>query len=156
MYTYYISVGSNIGNRRQFIDDAYHALAIHPEVHSITSSTIIETEPWGYTEQDVFLNAVWCVSSSLEPHDLLDVLQSLECEAQRKRDIHWGPRTLDLDIVYALSDDGACMYINDARLVIPHPYFWDRLFVLEPLMELDKAFTYNGESIGDRIQTLKK
>lgn len=156
MYTYYISVGSNIGNRRQFIDDAYHALSIHPEVHSITSSTIIETEPWGYTEQDVFLNAVWCVSSSLEPHDLLDVLQSLECEAQRKRDIHWGPRTLDLDIVYALSDDGACMYINDARLVIPHPYFWDRLFVLEPLMELEKAFTYNGKSIGDRIQTLKK
>ena len=155
MYTYYISVGSNIGNRRQFIDDAYHALSIHPEVHSITSSTIIETEPWGYTEQDVFLNAVWRVSSSLEPHDLLDVLQSLECEAQRKRDIHWGPRTLDLDIVYALSDDGACMYIADARLVIPHPYFWDRLFVLEPLMELDKAFTYNGESIGDRIQTLK-
>ena len=156
MYTYYISVGSNIGNRRQFIDDAYHALSIHPKVHSITSSTIIETEPWGYTEQDVFLNAVWCVSSSLEPHDLLDVLQSLECEAQRKRDIHWGPRTLDLDIVYALSDDGACTYINDARLVIPHPYFWDRLFVLEPLMELDKAFTYNGKSIGDRIQTLKK
>ena len=156
MYTYYISVGSNIGNRRQFIDDAYHALSIHPEVHSITSSTIIETEPWGYTEQDVFLNAVWRVSSSLEPHDLLDVLQSLECEAQRKRDIRWGPRTLDLDIVYALSDDGACMYVNDARLVIPHPYFWDRLFVLEPLMELDKAFTYNGESIGDRIQTLKK
>lgn len=156
MYTYYISVGSNIGNRRQFIDDAYHALSIHPEVHSITSSTIIETEPWGYTEQDVFLNAVWRVSSSLEPHDLLDVLQSLECEAQRKRDIRWGPRTLDLDIVYALSDDGACMYVNDARLVIPHLYFWDRLFVLEPLLELDKEFTYNGESLGDRIQTLKK
>lgn len=156
MYTYYISVGSNIGNRRQFIDDAYHALSIHPEVHSITSSTIIETEPWCYTEQDVFLNAVWRVSSSLEPHDLLDVLQSLECEAQRKRDIRWGPRTLDLDIVYALSDDGACMYVNDARLVIPHPYFWDRLFVLEPLLELDKEFTYNGESLGDRIQTLKK
>ena len=156
MYTYYISVGSNIGNRRQFIDDAYHALSIHPEVHSITSSTIIETEPWGYTEQDVFLNAVWRVSSSLEPHDLLDVLQSLECEAQRKRDIRWGPRTLDLDSVYALSDDGACMYVNDARLVIPHPYFWDRLFVLEPLLELDKEFTYNGESLGDRIQTLKK
>ena len=155
MYTYYISVGSNIGNRRQFIDDAYHALSIHPEVHSITSSTIIETEPWGYTEHDVFLNAVWRVSSSLEPHDLLDVLQSLECEAQRKKDIHWGPRTLDLDIVYALSDDGACMYINDARLVIPHPYFWDRLFVLEPLLELDKEFTYNGESIDDRIRTLK-
>lgn len=156
MYTYYISVGSNIGNRRQFIDDAYHALSIHPEVHSITSSTIIETEPWGYTEQDVFLNAVWRVFSSLEPHDLLDVLQSLECEAQRKRDIRWGPRTLDLDIVYALSDDGACMYVNDARLVIPHPYFWDRLFVLDPLLELDKEFTYNGESLGDRIQTLKK
>ncbi|MBS6392026.1 MAG: 2-amino-4-hydroxy-6-hydroxymethyldihydropteridine diphosphokinase [Veillonella sp.] len=155
MYTYYISVGSNIGNRRQFIMSAYDSLSIHPQVHGITSSSVMETEPWGYTEQDVFLNAVWRVSSSLEPHDLLDVLQSLECEAQRKRDIHWGPRTLDLDIVYALSDDGACMYINDARLVIPHPYFWDRLFVLEPLLELDKEFTYNGESIDDRIRTLK-
>ena len=110
----------------------------------------------GLYRTNVFLNAVWRVSSSLEPHDLLDVLQSLECEAQRKRDIRWGPRTLDLDIVYALSDDGACMYVNDARLVIPHPYFWDRLFVLEPLLELDKEFTYNGESLGDRIQTLKK
>ena len=117
MYTYYISVGSNIGNRRQFIMGAYDLLSMHPQVHRITSSSVMETEPWGYTEQDVFLNAVWRVSSSLEPHDLLDVLQSLECEAQRKRDIHWGPRTLDLDIVYALSDDGACMYINDARLV---------------------------------------
>ena len=103
MYTYYISVGSNIGNRRQFIMSAYDSLSIHPQVHGITSSSVMETEPWGYTEQDVFLNAVWRVSSSLEPHDLLDGLQSLECEAQRKRDIHWGPRTLDLDIVYALS-----------------------------------------------------
>lgn len=154
MYTYYISVGSNIGNRRQFIDDAYHALSIHPEVHSITSSTIIETEPWGYTEQDVFLNAVWRVSSSLEPHDLLDVLQSLECEAQRKRDIHWGPRTLDLDIVYAFDEAGVCMNINDARLIVPHPYFWDRLFVLEPLMELDTELYYNGEPILSRIHTL--
>jgi len=51
--------------------------------------------------------------------------------------------------------DSKGMYINDARLVIPHPYFWDRLFVLEPLLELDKEFTYNGESIDDRIRTLK-
>ena len=83
MYTYYISVGSNIGNRRQFIVDAYASLSIHPQVHNITSSSIIETEPWGYTNQDVFLSAVWRVSSALEPHELLDVLQSLECEAQR-------------------------------------------------------------------------
>lgn len=155
MYTYYISVGSNIGNRRQFIERAYAALSIHHEVHSIASSSIIETEPWGYIDQNGFLNAVWYVNCTLEPHELLDVLQSLECVAQRKREIHWGPRTLDLDIIYAVVDSGTCMYINDERLVIPHPYFWDRLFVLEPLMELDKEFTYNGESIGDRIQTLK-
>ena len=136
--------------------DAYASLSIHPQVHNITSSSIIETEPWGYTNQDVFLNAVWRVSSALEPHELLDVLQSLECEAQRKRDIHWGPRTLDLDIVYALSDGGASMSINDELLEIPHPYICESLFVLAPLMELDKEFTYNGESIGDRIQTLKK
>ncbi len=61
MYTYYISVGSNIGNRRQFIMSAYASLSIHPQVHRITSSSVMETEPWGYTEQDVFLNAVWRV-----------------------------------------------------------------------------------------------
>ena len=131
MYTYYISVGSNIGNRRQFIDDAYHALSIHPEVHSITSSTIIETEPWGYTEQDVFLNAVWRVSSSLEPHDLLDVLQSLECEAQRKRDIHWGPRTLDLDLLFY--DD---QILGTKRLIVPHPEIEKRSFVLVPMAQI--------------------
>ena len=155
MYTYYISVGSNIGNRRQFIDDAYHALSIHPEVHSITSSTIIETEPWGYTEQDVFLNAVWRVSSSLEPHDLLDVLQSLECEAQRKRDIHWGPRTLDLDIVWIEDGQGHMVQVNEHRLVVPHSYFWERLFVLEPLQEVYPDFLYQGVPIRVRLEELR-
>ena len=155
MYTYYISVGSNIGNRRQYIESAYQALSIYPEVYRITASSILETEPWGYTDQDVFLNAVWHVTCEWKPHELLDILQKLEREAQRKRDIHWGPRTLDLDIVYALDKTGACMNINDARLVIPHPYFWDRLFVLEPLMELNKNFTYNGESIRSRIRSLQ-
>lgn len=153
MYTYYISVGSNIGNRRQFIDDAYHALSIHPEVHSITSSTIIETEPWGYTEQDVFLNAVWRVSSSLEPHDLLDVLQSLECEAQRKRDIHWGPRTLDLDII--LYDD-VVMYEDD--LIIPHIEMENREFVLKPLCEIAPYIKnpVNGKSIKQLLSEIQK
>lgn len=153
MYTYYISVGSNIGDRRQFIMGAYDSLSLHPQVHRITSSSVMETEPWGYTEQDVFLNAVWRVSSSLEPHDLLDVLQSLECEAQRKRDIHWGPRTLDLDII--LYDD-VVMYEDD--LIIPHIEMENREFVLKPLCEIAPYIKnpVNGKSIKQLLSEIQK
>ena len=154
MYTYYISVGSNIGDKRGHINLALQSLQDHDAVSKVISSSLIETEPWGYTEQDIFVNGMWLCESSLAPHQMLRLLQSLEQGAGRERHIHWGPRTLDLDIILAFDEKGTMISICDERLTVPHPYFWDRTFVLEPLHELLPTFTYKGMTIGERLTQL--
>ena len=154
MYTYYISVGSNMGDKKGYIHSAFQSLQQHEAISKVISSTLIETEPWGYTEQDTFVNGMWFCKSTLNPHEMLSVLQSLEQGAGRERLIHWGPRTLDLDIILAFGEAGSMISICDETLTIPHPYFWDRTFVLEPLHELLPTFTYKGMSISERLATL--
>lgn len=154
MYTYYISVGSNIGDKRGHINLALQSLQDHDAVSKVISSSLIETEPWGYTEQDIFVNGMWLCESSLAPHQMLSLLQSLEQGAGRERHIHWGPRTLDLDIILAFDEKGTMISICDESLTVPHPYFWDRTFVLEPLHELLPTFTYKGMTIGERLTQL--
>ena len=154
MYTYYISVGSNIGDKRGYIYLALQSLQEHDAISKVISSTLIETEPWGYTEQDIFVNGMWLCESSLAPHQMLSLLQSLEQGAGRERLIHWGPRTLDLDIILAFDEKGTMISICDESLTVPHPYFWDRTFVLEPLHELLPTFTYKGMTIGERLTQL--
>ena len=154
MYTYYISVGSNIGDKRGHINLALQSLQDHDAVSKVISSSLIETEPWGYTEQDIFVNGMWLCESFLAPHQMLNLLQSLEQGAGRERLIHWGPRTLDLDIVLAFDEKGTMISICDESLTVPHPYFWDRTFVLEPLHELLPTFTYKGMTIGERLTQL--
>ena len=154
MYTYYISVGSNIGDKRGHINLALQSLQNHDAVSKVISSSLIETEPWGYTEQDIFVNGMWLCESSLAPHQMLSLLQSLEQGAGRERLIHWGPRTLDLDIILAFDENGTMISICDESLTVPHPYFWDRTFVLEPLQELLPTFTYKGMTIGERLTQL--
>lgn len=154
MYTYYISVGSNIGDKRGHINLALQSLQDHDAVSKVISSSLIETEPWGYTDQDIFVNGMWLCESSLAPHQMLRLLQSLEQGAGRERLIHWGPRTLDLDIIFAFDEDGTMISICDESLTVPHPYFWDRTFVLEPLHELLPTFTFKGMSISERLATL--
>lgn len=154
MYTYYISVGSNIGDKRGHINLALQSLQDHDAVSKVISSSLIETEPWGYTEQDIFVNGMWLCESSLAPHQMLSLLQSLEQGAGRERLIHWGPRTLDLDIILAFDENGTMISICDESLTVPHPYFWDRTFVLEPLHELLPTFIYKGMTIGERLTQL--
>ena len=154
MYTYYISVGSNIGDKRGHINLALQSLQEHDAVSKVISSTLIETEPWGYTDQDIFVNGMWLCESSLAPHQMLSLLQSLEQGAGRERLIHWGPRTLDLDIILAFDESGTMISICDESLTVPHPYFWDRTFVLEPLHELLPTFIYKGMTIGERLTQL--
>lgn len=154
MYTYYISVGSNMGDKKGYIHSAFQSLQQHEAVSKVITSTLIETEPWGYTEQDTFVNGMWFCESTLNPHEMLSVLQSLEQEAGRERLIHWGPRTLDLDIILAFDEGGTMVSVCDESLTIPHPYFWERTFVLEPLHELLPTFIYKGMTIGDRLAQL--
>ena len=116
MYTYYISVGSNIGDKRGHINLALQSLQEHDAVSKVISSPLIETEPWGYTDQDIFVNGMWLCESSLAPHQMLSLLQSLEQGAGRERLIHWGPRTLDLDIILAFDESGTMISICDESL----------------------------------------
>ena len=127
----YVGVGSNLGDRRSYIREAMDKMKAFPGIRSFRSAAIQETEPVGYTDQGKFLNTVWEFETWYSPARLLSLMFTLENEAGRKRDVRWGPRTLDLDLL--LYDD---LVTSDPELVIPHPLMHERAFVLEPLCEL--------------------
>lgn len=127
----YISLGSNMGNKTKYLDDAIKAISESPLCKVVATSQYIETEPVGDVPQDDFLNACICVETLYSPYELLETLHSIEDRAGRKRTIRWGPRTLDLDIV--LFDD---MVISDSTLTIPHIEMHKRAFVLIPLNQI--------------------
>ena len=123
----FLGLGSNLGDRRGFLRDAIASLG--PMVQQV--SPVYETDPVGGPEQDRYLNVVVEVATDLEPRALLAVCHRLESGAGRVRDERWGPRTLDLDIIWM---DGVSM--DEPRLTIPHPRWKERKFVLAPLREL--------------------
>lgn len=131
MATVYISLGSNVGDRVNFLERALTKIQKHPRIKLEATSTFYETEPLEYPNQAWFVNAVCHISTDLPPMDLLDSLQGIENEMQRERSIRWGPRTIDLDIL--LYDEEL---IAEARLMVPHIRMHDRSFVLVPLAEI--------------------
>ncbi len=132
----YIALGSNIGNREGNLNNAIEMLRQQEGVEVRLVSSFINTAPVGLTEQPDFLNAVVEVKTSLCPHKLLEICSDIEKKLKRERIIHWGPRTIDLDIL--LYED---LVLNDADLIIPHPRMHEREFVLKPLKEIaPKAF----------------
>lgn len=156
MYTYYIGIGSNLGDREGYLAFAVSELTNTDGIRSVSHSSWIETPPWGPVEQGPFLNGMLKVKSTLEPLAMLDTILHIERLAGRQREIHWGPRTLDLDIVWVENEGGQCVQVNTPNLVVPHPYFWERQFVLEPLQEVYPTFAYEGVSIVSRLDTLGK
>lgn len=131
MNTAFISIGSNIGDRLYHLTEAVRALNSHEEVSVLSVSSIYETAPVGYTDQADFLNIVICVETKLDAHELLAVCQEIEGELGRIRDIRWGPRTVDLDILLYNNDN-----IITESLTVPHPRMHERAFVLIPLLEI--------------------
>lgn len=130
-HTAYIALGSNLGDKEGYLKNALTGLE-QEDLRVLTVSDFITTAPYGGVEQDDFLNAVCRVETLLTPHELLDRLHGLEQQAHRERQIHWGPRTLDLDI---LLYDNEIMYTDD--LIIPHIDMCNRDFVLKPMAQLD-------------------
>jgi len=124
----YLGIGSNLGDREKYMSDAVHALEAHPMIVVRQVSDWIVTKPYGGVEQEDFLNGVLEIETLLEPEELLRVLHEIEARAGRERIVHWGPRTLDLDILFY---DRLCYESRD--LVIPHPDLENREFVLKPL-----------------------
>lgn len=156
MYTYYIGIGSNLGDREGYLAFAVSELTNTDGIRSVSHSSWIETPPWGPVEQGPFLNGMLKVKSTLEPLAMLDTILHIERLAGRQREIYWGPRTLDLDMVWVEDEGGRCVQVNTPNLVVPHPYFWERQFVLEPLQEVYPTFAYEGVSIVSRLDTLGK
>lgn len=130
-HTAYIAIGSNLGDRLSFIDDALGHLGENPEIEISQTSTIRETDPVGPGRQNPYLNAVARIQTTLQAHPLLDALIDIEHRLGRIRREKWGPRTIDLDIL--LFDD---QIIDEASLTIPHPRLQERTFVLVPLCEI--------------------
>lgn len=137
---FFISLGSNIGDRATFLRDALNQLQMHAEIKLNRFSTIYETDPVGNVDQAPFLNMVVEGETTLHAKDFLLTTQAIEQELGRKREIHWGARTIDLDIL---------MYNNESvieqNLVIPHPRMKERAFVLIPLAEIAPDRTIPGE-----------
>jgi 2-amino-4-hydroxy-6-hydroxymethyldihydropteridine diphosphokinase len=122
-----LGLGSNLGDRRALLRDAVYSL---PELTAVSSA--YETQPVGGPPgQPCFLNAVVALRSRLGPFELLRMAQALEARAGRERGLRWGPRTLDVDVLWI---DG--VRLCGPELVIPHPRMWERAFVLVPLREV--------------------
>lgn len=147
----YIGLGSNIEPRKNYLDDAIQKLANHPHIHVQKKSSIYETEPVGYMDQDDFLNMVLEITTTLESMTLLEVCQQIEAQLERKRTITNGPRTIDLDILLYNSENK-----DLERLCIPHPRLHERAFVLVPLYEIAPNLTLptTEERIADILSGL--
>ncbi len=127
----YIALGSNMGDKEKYLNDAITMINDDDMCIVNKVSSFIITPPYGYTEQDDFLNGAIKIQTLYSPKMLLSFLQDIERKANRVRQIHWGPRTLDLDIL--LYDDVIC---DDDTLTIPHPELHKRDFALIPLKEI--------------------
>lgn len=130
-HTAYIALGSNIGDKKSYLLNAVQALDSTYGCKVQKVSEFISTAPYGVTDQDEFLNGALKLKTLFNPGDLLEKLHEIEQEAGRERIIHWGPRTLDLDIL--LYDD---LVLDTATLHIPHIEMHMRDFVLEPLSQI--------------------
>lgn len=127
----YIALGSNMGDKVKYLKDAIKEINTVEMTKVTQEATILETEPWGYTEQDTFANTVIEVITYLTPAELMKELLEIELKLNRVREIKWGPRTIDLDII--LYDN---IVSNDEYVIIPHPRMHQRDFVLKPLNEI--------------------
>ncbi len=131
----YLGLGSNIGDREKYIADVLILFHNDADIRLITGSSLYETEPVGYTEQDCFLNIVIKIRTHMSPHNLLNRLKDIENTLGKHIKKKWGPRTIDIDILYYGNE-----IIQDEELTIPHPLINNRRFVLVGLAEIAGGF----------------
>lgn len=149
----YLGIGSNMGDKRKYMEEAVEKLKSHPLIRAVRVSEFVETKPYGGVEQEDFLNGAIELETLMPPLDLLHLLRRLEQEAGRERLVHWGPRTLDLDILFFQD------FISDSKeLTVPHPDLQNREFVLKPLSELCSYYVHPlyGKSIAVLLAELSE
>ena len=135
----FIALGSNLGDRSMYLERARTALAALPRSRVLAASTVEETAPLGPVTQGAYLNQMVALETELTPRELLAALQGIEHGAQRTREVRWGPRTLDLDIVCFEQQTA-----NEPDLVVPHPSVADRDFWQRELRELRGTLSSRG------------
>ncbi|MDQ6930299.1 MAG: 2-amino-4-hydroxy-6-hydroxymethyldihydropteridine diphosphokinase, partial [Candidatus Eremiobacteraeota bacterium] len=128
-----IALGSNLANPAENVRKAIHALHAAGDVSAV--SRLYRSAPWGIENQPDFINAVALIDTNLQPRALLRVLQKIEVELGRVPTYEWGPRVIDLDIIYYEDVE-----IDEPGLTIPHPHYQARSFVLVPLAEIDERY----------------
>ena len=130
MHKVFVGIGTNLGNRHKNIEDAFKNLQFY-NLKIIKKSPVYETEPYGLKEQPNFLNCVVEIEVEVSPEELLKKFLKIEKEMGRERKIPWGPRIIDLDILFYGN-----LVINEVNLKIPHPDIKNRFFVLKPLSDI--------------------
>lgn len=147
-----LSLGANLGDRAGTLRDAVTALTGDGLV---ARSTFYETPPWGPVEQPPYLNAIAVVRGPRDAAGWLARAHELEQAAGRTRDVRWGPRTLDVDVVTVTADDGAPVLSDDPRLTLPHPRAHERAFVLVPWLALEPGAELPGRGpVADLVAAL--
>ncbi|WP_104159957.1 2-amino-4-hydroxy-6-hydroxymethyldihydropteridine diphosphokinase [Arthrobacter sp. ZGTC212] len=139
-----LALGSNLGESRDTLSDAVAQLADHPGVRLQAVSPVVRTRPVGGPDQPDYLNLVISVETDLAPHDLLAHCQAVENAHHRVREVRWGPRTLDVDII-TYGDT----VLDDETLTLPHPRASTRAFVLQPWAWMDPEAVLSGTPVAE-------
>jgi 2-amino-4-hydroxy-6-hydroxymethyldihydropteridine diphosphokinase len=137
-----IGLGGNIGDPLGAMRHALESIGGHMNCRVLRVSSVWKTPPWGVTDQPDFLNACAAIETTLAPHAFLKFCLSVEQQLKRVRDLRWGPRSIDLDILFF-----GKRIINEPGLIVPHPRFAERAFVLVPLAEIAPVRLYHGQTI---------
>jgi len=147
-----ISFGSNMGNKEEHIENGIRALKNNPAIRMKRCSEYIVTEPYGGVEQDNFVNGALVLETYLNPYELLELIHEIEKSENRERTLRWGPRTLDMDILFY--DD---LILDSEELTIPHIDMANRTFVLEPLSQIApyKRHPLNQMTVKEMLDRLK-
>lgn len=149
MYRAYLGLGTNMGDREGYLIEACKIINSNPKINILNESKIYETKAWGYTEQDDFLNMCLEIQTILTPQQLLEVCADVELKLERVRNIKWGPRSIDVDILFYANE-----IINEENLIVPHPKIRERAFVLIPLMDLNEELEIDGKKISYYLEQL--
>ena len=145
----FIAIGSNLGTPKKNCIEAIDIISSNPDIKTISKSSLYQTAPVGNTEQDWFINSVIKISTQLNPDILLAVLLKIESKMGRIRKEKWGPRIIDLDLLFYDN-----LIIKQKDLTLPHPEIQKRNFVLQPLNEIEENFIH--PSLNKSINTLLK
>ncbi|MFC1509544.1 2-amino-4-hydroxy-6-hydroxymethyldihydropteridine diphosphokinase [Candidatus Omnitrophota bacterium] len=147
----YLGLGSNLGDRLTTLQTSLDYLNQSETIRLLRVSPVYETSPVGGPQQPDFFNAAAEIETESEPHELLHICREIENKLGRTRSIHWGPRTLDIDILLYGEEQ-----IQTDRLTIPHPHMHERAFVLKPLADIASQAVHpvSGKSIGELLGTI--